>query len=73
MIWLIVGIVLGYTLCSNSQQKTIAKTDEQLAKELAIAKNLNESLLADKHDLQERLWKLEQKATNVKARRSKSS
>ena len=56
--------ILGYVVGRNSAHEPTQKTDEQLMKELLIAKNLNESLLKDKHELQEKLWKINQTKIN---------
>lgn len=58
----IVAAFLGFVIGKNSTStKLPPKTNEELLSELVIAKNLNESLLKDKHELQEQLWKLTEK------------
>jgi len=60
--WFLLGLVLGYVIGKEPHQKNppidYSKIDEKLRNELSIAQNLNQSLLADKHSLQEQIWKL---------------
>jgi len=61
--WMILGLLLGFLIGLEYRQKDpsidYSKIDEKLRNELSIAQNLNQSLLADKHELQEKLWKLQ--------------
>jgi hypothetical protein len=62
IVWLLLGLALGFVIGRNKQPVSkIVVTDEKIQSELQIARNLNKSLLDDKHDLQEKLWKLQGK------------
>lgn len=62
MIWFALGLLLGFIIGHESHQKgpniDYSKVDEKLRNKLSIARNLNQSLLTDKQELQEKLWKL---------------
>ena len=61
MIWIVIGLVLGFAIGHNIKSKDTtdySKIDAKLRDDLKVAQNLNESLLKDKNDLQEKLWKL---------------
>ena len=62
MIWLIVGGLLGFVIGYESQHKSptvdYTNVNEKLLNELTVAQTLNQSLLADKSELQQQLWKL---------------
>ena len=68
MLWFFLGLALGFLIGKEPYYKSppidYSKVDEKLRKELIIAQNLNQSLLADKHDLQEQLWKLKNASKN---------
>ena len=64
IIYLFIGAMCGYILGYKQKPEIIIK-DEELVKDLEIARNLNRSLLADKHDLQEKLWKLKEKDKTI--------
>jgi len=61
MIWLVLGLVLGYVIGAETKHKNpidYSRLDQKLREDLVIAQNLNKSLLDDKHQLQEQVWKL---------------
>jgi len=62
MIWLIVGGLLGFVIGYESRYKSptidYSNVNEKLLNDLNVAQNLNQSLLTDKKELQEQLWKL---------------
>jgi len=56
VLYFLIGLIIGYNTRGESKVD-YEKIDAKLKEELEVAKNLNESLLKDKHDLQEKLWK----------------
>jgi hypothetical protein len=57
VLYFLIGLAIGYN--SRRQPRVdYEKIDAKIRDDLEVAKNLNESLLKDKHDLQEKLWKL---------------
>ena len=57
ILYFLIGLAIGY---NSRRDPTVdyEKIDAKLRADLEVAKNLNESLLKDKIDLQEKLWKL---------------
>lgn len=58
IIFLFLGLALGYIIGRN-KSPTIIVESKDLEQELQVAKNLNKSLLDDKHELQQKVWKLQ--------------
>ena len=57
VLYFLIGLAIGYN--SRKEPKVdYEKIDARLRADLEVARNLNESLLKDKHDLQEKLWKV---------------
>ena len=61
IIWLAIGFALGYVIGVNNNRSKAPAPDSKFAEELQVARNLNKSLLDDKNELQEKLWKLQGK------------
>mgnify|MGYP003351143217 FL=1 len=55
---ILIGINLRNTYAQNKERKTFNEVDEQVRNELAVAKNLNKSLLDDVRFLREKLQRL---------------
>lgn len=59
------GVLVGMNSRSSKRgeykKKLLAELDSDITKELQIAKNLNKSLLDDKHELQKKLWEVQGK------------
>ena len=56
VLYFLLGLVVGFN--SRKEPKVdYEKIDANLRDDLEVAQNLNTSLLKDKHDLQEKLWK----------------
>ena len=55
---ILIGINLRNTYAQNKERKTFNEVDEQVRNELAVAKNLNKSLLDDIRFLREKLQRL---------------
>lgn len=56
---ILIGINLRNTYAQNKERKTFNEVDEQVRNELAVAKNLNKSLLDDIRFLREKLQRLQ--------------
>ena len=55
---ILIGINLRNTYAQNKERKIFNEVDEQVRNELAVAKNLNKSLLDDIRFLREKLQRL---------------
>ena len=55
---ILIGINLRNRYAEGKEQRTLNQVDEQIRNELAVAKNLNKSLLDDVRFLREKLQRL---------------